>query len=51
MIWTQRADNPVPQSIMKKNEIIAVHTTGGSKNNFGTKINDEYYQFILDHLS
>ncbi|EOH55520.1 trypsin-like serine peptidase [Enterococcus faecium] len=35
----------------EKNEIIAVHTTGGSKNNFGTKINDEYYQFILDHLS
>lgn len=35
----------------EKNEIIAVHTTGGSKSNFGTKIKDEYYQFILDHSS
>lgn len=33
------------------NEIIAVQTTGAGSNNFGTKINDEYYQFINDHLS
>lgn len=33
------------------NEIIAVHTTGAGSSNFGTKVNDEYYQFINDHLS
>lgn len=33
------------------NEIIAVHTTGAGSSNFGTKINDEYYQFVSEHLS
>lgn len=33
------------------NEVIAIHTTGAGNSNFGTKINDEYYQFISDHMS
>ncbi|WP_235688044.1 trypsin-like serine peptidase [Latilactobacillus fragifolii] len=32
------------------NEVIAVHTTGAGIYNFGTKINDEYYQFISNYL-
>ncbi|CAD5900051.1 putative mucin/carbohydrate-binding domain-containing protein [Carnobacterium maltaromaticum] len=32
------------------NEIIAVHTTGIGISNFGTKLNTEFYQFILDHI-
>ncbi|WP_455334871.1 trypsin-like serine peptidase [Enterococcus villorum] len=33
------------------NEIIAVHTNGGYKKNFGIKINSEHYQFITENLS
>ncbi|MBF8807510.1 MAG: trypsin-like peptidase domain-containing protein [Enterococcus lacertideformus] len=33
------------------NEIIAVHTTGAGNKNFGTKLNDEYYQFVSENIS
>lgn len=31
------------------NEIIGIYTTGAGSKNIGTKLNDEYYQFVSEN--